>query len=128
MPPSDLPRFPTPDALITAVVQDATTGAVLMVAHMNAAAWQQTIDTGYAVYFSRSRGRLWKKGEQSGHVQCVREVYVDCDGDAVLLKVDQRGAACHEGYASCFYRCREGEGWQVIGARLVDPRQAYKHE
>ena len=92
-------------ALITVVAQDAATGRVLMVAHMNREAWQETLDTGRAVYYSRSRGRLWRKGEESGNIQRVREVFIDCDGDAVLLKVEQvGGAACHEGYPSCFFR------------------------
>lgn len=126
--PTELPCFPNPDSLITAVVQDADSGRVLMVAHMNEAAWRETIDTGYAVYFSRSRGRLWKKGEQSGHVQRVREVFVDCDGDAVVLKVDQTGAACHEGYATCFFRRYVGGEWQVVGQPLVDPKAVYQQE
>ena len=126
--PADLPNFPTPDTLVTAVVQDAATGVVLMLAHMNEAAWQQTISTGYAVYFSRSRGRLWKKGEQSGHVQRVREIYVDCDGDAVLLKVEQVGAACHEGYPSCFFRQYSDGQWNVVGTKLVDPETIYKKD
>ncbi|RIK88594.1 MAG: phosphoribosyl-AMP cyclohydrolase [Planctomycetota bacterium] len=123
---AELPRFADADSLITAVVQDAQTGDVLMVAHMNRAAWQATLDTGYAVFYSRSRGRLWKKGEQSGHVQRVREIRIDCDGDAVLLQVDQTGAACHEGYASCFYRRFEGGDWITVGSPLVDPRSVYK--
>ncbi len=98
-----------------------------MLAHMNQAAWQETVATGYAVYYSRSRGRLWKKGEQSGHVQHVREIYVDCDGDAVLLKVDQTGAACHEGYATCFFRRQAGAVWEVVGKPLVHPQTVY-HE
>ena len=83
---SNVPVFDGPDALVTAVAQDAATGQVLMVAHMNRAAWEETLATGRAVYFSRSRGRLWRKGEESGNVQHVRAVYVDCDGDAVLLE------------------------------------------
>jgi phosphoribosyl-AMP cyclohydrolase len=123
---SELPRFDGPDSLISAVVQDATSGKVLMVAHMSREAWKQTLATGYAVYFSRSRGRLWKKGEQSGHVQRVREVYVDCDGDAVLLKVDQLGAACHEGYESCFFRRHDDGKWPVVVAKVFDPNAVYR--
>jgi phosphoribosyl-AMP cyclohydrolase len=92
---------------------------------MNEAAWQETIDTGNAVYFSRSRGKLWRKGETSGHVQKVREIFIDCDGDAILLKVDQTGAACHEGYESCFFRRLENGQWRVIAERLVDPEAVY---
>jgi phosphoribosyl-AMP cyclohydrolase len=121
-----LPNFNRPDGLVTAVVQDATTGRVLMLAHMNREAWEETIATGRACYFSRSRGRLWRKGEESGHVQHVREAYVDCDGDAVLLKVDQTGAACHEGFESCFFRRRTDGGWEVIGEPLVNPKTIYQ--
>ena len=122
----DLPAFNQPDGLITAVAQDAATGRVLMVAHMNREAWEQTLDTGRAVYYSRSRGQLWRKGEQSGNIQRVREVFVDCDGDAVLLKVEQvGGAACHEGYPSCFFRQVTPDGIQVISERVFDPREVY---
>jgi phosphoribosyl-AMP cyclohydrolase len=110
---------------VTAVAQDAATGQVLMLAHMNQAAWEQTLATGQAVYYSRSRGRLWKKGEESGHVQRVREIYVDCDGDAILLKVEQVGAACHEGYESCFFRRLADGGWQAVGTRVFDPAAVY---
>lgn len=123
---AELPNFKTPDGLVTAVVQDATTGRVLMLAHMNREAWDETVATGRACYFSRSRGRLWRKGEESGHVQHVREAYVDCDGDAVLLKVDQTGAACHEGFESCFFRRRTDGGWEVIGEPMVNPQAVYK--
>jgi len=92
------------DGLVTAIAVDASTGEVLMVAHMNAQALERTIATGEAWYFSRSRGALWKKGETSGHTQRVVEMRVDCDQDAVLLKVEQVGAACHTGRRSCFYR------------------------
>jgi phosphoribosyl-AMP cyclohydrolase len=122
----EFPAFQPPDGLITAVAQDAATGRVLMVAHMNREAWQETLATGRAVYFSRSRGRLWRKGEQSGHVQLVRELFVDCDGDAVLLKVEQvGGAACHEGYASCFFRQATPEGITIIADRVFDPQTVY---
>jgi len=120
-----IPNFETPDTLVTAVVQDVATGNVLMLAHMNEAAWNQTVLNGEAVYFSRSRGRLWKKGEQSGHVQRVREIYVDCDADAVLLKVEQVGAACHEGFESCFFRRLDGNHWEVVGMRVFDPAAVY---
>ena len=124
--PPKIPDFSRPDGLITAVAQDATTQAVLMVAHMNRAAWEETLATGRAVYFSRSRGRLWRKGEESGNVQHVRSVRVDCDGDAVLLLVDQvGGAACHEGYASCFFREQSSEGLKTIAERVFDPAAVY---
>lgn len=120
-------KFAGPEGLITAVAQDAATGRVLMVAHMNRAAWEETLATGQAVYFSRSRGRLWRKGEESGHAQHVREIFVDCDGDAVLLKVEQvGGAACHEGYASCFFRRATAEGVEVVDEPVFDPAAVYK--
>ncbi len=122
---ADAPKFDGPNSLVTAVVQDAATGNVLMLAHMNRAAWEETVASGYAVFFSRSRQRLWRKGETSGHVQKVREMYVDCDGDAVLLKVDQTGAACHEGFESCFFRRLDHGKWRVIAERLVDPATIY---
>lgn len=124
---AELPNFQTPDGLVTAVVQDATTGRVLMLAHMNREAWEETVATGRACYFSRSRGRLWRKGEESGHVQEVRGVYVDCDADTVLLKVSQvGGAACHEGYQSCFFRQVENGSLKVIAERVFDPKQVYQ--
>ncbi|NBC20356.1 MAG: phosphoribosyl-AMP cyclohydrolase [Alphaproteobacteria bacterium] len=97
------PRF-NADGLVAAIAQDAETGEVLMLAWMNDEALRQTIETGRATYFSRSRRRLWIKGESSGHTQEVREIRVDCDQDAVLLSVVQTGAACHTGRKSCFYR------------------------
>ena len=124
--PAEIPDFSRPDGLITAVAQDAATGQVLMVAHMNRAAWEETLATGRAVYYSRARGRLWRKGEESGNVQHVRSVRVDCDGDAVLLLVDQvGGAACHEGYASCFFREATPDGLKIIAERVFDPREVY---
>ena len=95
------PRFDS--GLVTAVVQDASSGEVLMVAHMDEAAWNATLTSGDATFFSRSRQRLWRKGEASGNVMRVREVWVDCDADAVLLKVDAAGPACHTGAPSCFF-------------------------
>jgi phosphoribosyl-AMP cyclohydrolase len=121
-----IPDFSRPDGLITAVAQDAATGQVLMVAHMNRAAWDETLATGRAVYFSRSRGRLWRKGEESGNVQLVRALYVDCDGDAVLLVVEQiGGAACHEGYPSCFFREVTPDGLKIVAERVFDPEKIY---
>ncbi len=103
--------------LITAVAQDADTGEVLMVAHMTREALERTLATGQGWYWSRSRRRLWRKGESSGHVQRIRNVRVDCDGDTVLLRVDQSGPACHTGHRSCFYRglaYEESEGVTVV--------------
>jgi phosphoribosyl-AMP cyclohydrolase len=122
-----LPAFAGPDGLVTAVAQDAATGQVLMVAHMNREAWEETIATGQAVYFSRARRRLWRKGEESGNVQNVREIFVDCDADTVLLIVEQiGGAACHEGYASCFFRKLTPAGVEVVAERVFDPKEIYK--
>ncbi len=124
--PQSGPDFSKNGGLVAAIAQDAETGEVLMIAYMNAEAYAQTLATGQAVYFSRSRNRLWRKGEESGHVQQVRQVYVDCDGDAVLLKVHQvGGAACHTGYRTCFYRQVTPEGLQVVGQRVFDPEQVY---
>jgi phosphoribosyl-AMP cyclohydrolase / phosphoribosyl-ATP pyrophosphohydrolase len=104
--------------LVTAVAQDAATGAVLMVAHMNREALERTLATGQAWYWSRSRRRLWRKGEESGHTQRVRAVNMDCDGDALVLVVDQVGPACHTGHATCFYRslALEDGGVRVVEA------------
>jgi phosphoribosyl-AMP cyclohydrolase len=119
------PDFSKNDGLIAAVAQDVATGDVLMVAWMNAEAYDETLRTGRAVYYSRTRGRLWRKGEESGHTQAVRAIYVDCDADAVLLKVEQAGAACHEGYRSCFFREVTPQGLKVVAPRLVDPEKIY---
>ncbi|NSW80142.1 MAG: phosphoribosyl-AMP cyclohydrolase [Chthonomonadetes bacterium] len=113
--------------LIPAIVQDADTGEVLMMAWMNREALQRTIETGKATYWSRSRQKFWVKGESSGHFQEVQGVYIDCDADTVLLKVRQTGAACHEGYRSCFFRQVDAEGGtlKVVAERLVDPDKVY---
>src|SRR5436305_11168885 len=124
--PTASPDFSKNDGLVAAVAQDATTGEVLMVAWMNAQAYEETVRTGRAVYYSRSRGRLWRKGEESGHAQNVRAIYVDCDADAVLLKVEQVGAACHEGYRSCFFREVTPQGLKIVAERLVNPADVYK--
>jgi phosphoribosyl-AMP cyclohydrolase len=121
------PDFDKGGGLLPAVAQDAGSGAVLMLAWMNREAFEETVRTRRAVYFSRSRNRLWRKGEESGNVQQVREVLLDCDADTILLKVDQvGGAACHEGYASCFFRRLVGDGVEVVGERLFDPAAVYK--
>ena len=113
--------------MLPAIAQDAATGQVLMLAWMNREAYEETLRTGRACYYSRSRARLWHKGEESGNVQEIREIFIDCDADTILLKVNQiGGAACHEGYASCFYRRLDGDRLQVVGERLFDPKQVYK--
>ena len=113
--------------LIAAVAQDATSGRVLTVAWMNRDALKQTAELGEAVYWSRSRGRLWRKGEQSGHVQKVRELRLDCDADAVLLQVEQvAGIACHTGRESCFFRKLENGSWVTTDPVMKDPADIYK--
>jgi phosphoribosyl-AMP cyclohydrolase len=119
--------FDKAGGLVPAIAQDADSGEVLMLAWMNREAYDETVRTGRACYFSRSRGRLWRKGEESGHVQEVRQIFLDCDADTVLLKVRQvGGAACHEGYRSCFFRRVDGDRLQVVGERVFDPRQVYQ--
>jgi len=114
------------DGLVPAVAQDADTGEVLMVAFMNAEAWELTQKTLVMHYWSRSRGKLWKKGESSGNVQEVRELRVDCDNDCVLAKVHQRGgAACHTGFRSCFFQVVEGGTVREDGVKVFDPKTVY---
>jgi len=119
----------TDDGLVPAIAQEASTGRVLTLAWMNRDAFARTAATGEAHYWSRSRRALWRKGEQSGHVQKVREVRLDCDGDAVLLVVEQLGGiACHTGRERCFFRKLEGERWVEVDPVIKDPREIYGHE
>jgi phosphoribosyl-AMP cyclohydrolase len=112
--------------IVPVVVQDADSGDVLMLAYMNDVALEETVRTGRACYFSRSRNALWRKGETSGHVQHVREIRVDCDGDTLLLKVEQvGGAACHQGYRSCFFRQHADGRWLLTETRVFDPDAVY---
>lgn len=121
------PDFEKAGGLIPAVVQDHETGEVLMLAYMNREAWLKTIETGKAAYWSRSRQSLWLKGETSGHFQLVREVLLDCDADAVVLKVKQLGgAACHTGYRSCFHRRLADDDFETIGEMIFDPKEVYR--
>src|SRR5438046_4118946 len=114
--------FQKSGGLVPAIAQDAASGEVLMLAWVNQEAFEETWRAGRACYFSRSRNRLWRKGEESGHVQEVRSVFVDCDADTILLKVHQvGGAACHEGYASCFFRQVAGDQLHVIAEKVFDP-------
>jgi phosphoribosyl-AMP cyclohydrolase len=113
--------------LAPAIVQDNESGEVLMLAFMNKEAWEATLKTGKATYFSRSRNQLWVKGETSGHVQLVKEIRVDCDDDTVVLKVEQiGGAACHKGYRSCFYRKVENNTLTITEKPVFDPKEVYK--
>ena len=115
------------DGLLPAIVQDAASGDVLMLAYINKDSWEKTLDTGKAHFWSRSRQQLWLKGESSGHVQLIREILVDCDQDTVVFKVEQLGgAACHKGYGSCFYRLVENGELRIISERVFDPAVVYK--
>jgi phosphoribosyl-AMP cyclohydrolase len=122
----EFPRFTDETQVLPAIAQDVDTNEVLMLAYMNVEAFAETVKTGRAVYFSRSRNRLWRKGEESGHVQTVQQILIDCDADTILLKVRQEGVACHEGYASCFFRELKNGRLEVIAERIVDPSNVYK--
>lgn len=115
------------NGLIPAIVQDADTGEVLMMAWMNRASLEDSIRTGKTHFWSRSRQKYWMKGESSGHTQEIQGIFIDCDADTVLIKVRQYGAACHEGYRSCFFRRRDPDtgGWKVCAERVFDPDQVY---
>ncbi|WGL15522.1 phosphoribosyl-AMP cyclohydrolase [Microbulbifer bruguierae] len=117
------------DGLVPAIAQDFKTGRVLMMAWMNAESLRLTAEEGRAVYWSRSRGKLWRKGESSGHVQQVRELRLDCDGDTLVLLVEQLGGiACHTGRVSCFYQVLEDGQWQVRQPVITDPKEIYSGE
>ena len=123
----DLLDFDKAGGLVTALAQDAESGEILMLAHMNSDAFQRSLETGEVVYWSRSRNKLWHKGEESGNVQRIREIFIDCDGDAVLFKVDQvGGAACHTGRRSCFFRRVDETGVEDIGVQVFDPEEVYR--
>jgi phosphoribosyl-AMP cyclohydrolase len=122
------PKFDK-NGLIPAIAQDAKTGEILMVAYMNKEALDLTIKTGRGTFYSRSRGKLWKKGEESGHFQKVKQILVDCDQDCILLKVSVDAGQCHTGYKSCFYRALEKDGGKklsLIAKKVYDPKKAYK--
>lgn len=115
-----------PNGLLPAIVQEHATGKVLMLAYINELAWNKTLETGKAHYWSRSRQQLWLKGESSGHVQMIKEVLVDCDNDTVVFQVEQLGgAACHKGYHSCFFRKVAGEELDVCDTLIFDPQKVY---
>jgi phosphoribosyl-AMP cyclohydrolase len=117
----------TADGLIPAIVQEQSTGRVLMMAWMNRASIESTLKTGKTHFWSRSRQKFWMKGESSGHVQVVKDIAFDCDGDTLLIQVEQTGAACHEGYRSCFFRSVEGQGdtFKVTESQLQTPEDIY---
>jgi phosphoribosyl-AMP cyclohydrolase len=119
--------FEKTGGLIPAIVQDVATGEILMLAYMNQQAFEATLSTGKATYYSRSRQKLWVKGETSGNVQLVKEIRIDCDDDTILLKVEQLGrAACHTGHRSCFHKKVENDSILITGEPLFDPKEVYK--
>ena len=121
------PNFAKGDGLVPVIVQDAETKEVLMLAYMNRQSWEATLQTGKATYWSRSRQKLWLKGESSGHFQIIKAVFIDCDDDTILLQVTQLGeAACHTGYKSCFYRKLSGKDFVVVGEKIFNPEEVYK--
>lgn len=120
--------FSKGDGLLPAIAQDHTSGKILMLAYINQAAWDKTLETGEAHYWSRSRQELWHKGGTSGHVQKIKEIYADCDDDTVVYRVEQiGGAACHKGYETCFHKKIDPSGRvTVVGERIFDPKKVYK--
>ena len=120
-------KFKERGGLLPAIAQDFATGEILMQAFINEEAWQETLKTGRAVYFSRSRSKLWRKGEESGNVQLVKEILVDCDFDSVIFKVEQiGGAACHTGHRSCYFNRVEGDTLVECSGQVFDPEKVYK--
>ncbi len=120
------PDFSKSGGLVPVIAQDWQTGEVLMLAYMNEEAWEKTLATGKVHYFSRSRNKIWLKGESSGNVQLVKEIYLDCDLDTVLIKIEQKGqAACHKGYRSCFFRRLEDNELRTVGQKIFDPEVVY---
>ena len=120
-------NFEKADGLIPAIVQDHKTGELLMLAYMNQDAWEATLSTGNATYYSRSRQKLWVKGETSGHLQRIKEIRIDCDDDTVLLKIEQiGGAACHTGHRSCFHKKIENGSITIVGKPVFDPKEVYQ--
>lgn len=121
------PDFDKGDGLVPAIVQDAETKEVLMMAYMNRESWEATLKNGKATYWSRSRQKLWLKGESSGNVQIIKAIFIDCDNDTILLQVRQIGeAACHKGYKSCFYRKFNDEDFVTVGEKIFNPEDVYK--
>ena len=120
-------EFPKGNGLLPAIVQDFKSGQILMLAYINEISWQKTLETGETHFWSRSRQELWHKGETSGHVQKIKEIYVDCDKDTVLFKVEQiGGAACHTGYKTCFHHRVDLKGdFKIVGKKVFDPKKVY---
>lgn len=121
------PNFEKSGGLIPVIVQDAETKDVLMLAYMNKDSWEATLQSGKATFWSRSRQKLWLKGESSGNVQVIKKIFIDCDDDTILLQVDQLGgAACHTGHRSCFYRKLAGGDFEIVGEKVFNPEDVYK--
>lgn len=121
------PDFQKMKGLVPVIVQDWETKKVLMLAYMNREAWELSLKTGEAHYFSRSRNEIWHKGATSGHVQKIKEILLDCDLDTILIKVEQvGGACCHEGYRSCFFRSFKNGGIEIVEEKIFDPKEVYK--
>ena len=119
--------FEKDGGLIPAIAQDAETGEVLMLAYINEDSWNETLKSGCATYWTRSRQKLWKKGEESGNIQKIKEILVDCDNDAVIFKIEQvGGAACHTGYRSCFYTKVNGDNTEIVSEKVFNPEDVYK--
>jgi phosphoribosyl-AMP cyclohydrolase len=118
--------FEKGDGLVPVIIQDASTNEILMLGYMNRESWEKTLETKKACFWSRSRKKLWLKGETSGHFQEIKEISLDCDGDTLLFKVSQiGGAACHTGFRSCFHHRYEDGDWKVSGERVFDPKEVY---
>jgi phosphoribosyl-AMP cyclohydrolase len=118
--------FKKGEGLVPVIIQDSVTNEVLMLGYMNKESWEKTLETKNATFWSRSRNKLWIKGETSGHVQEVKEIFLDCDGDTILLKVNQvGGAACHTGHRSCFHHRFEKGKWEIFGEKVFDPKEVY---
>jgi len=120
-------NFNKPDGLVPVIAQDSISKEILMLAYANEEAIKLTLSTGYAHYYSRSRNKIWKKGESSGHTQKIDEIRIDCDEDSLIYKIQQKGGACHTGYYSCFYRSLDKKGLHINGKKVFNPQTVYKN-
>jgi phosphoribosyl-AMP cyclohydrolase len=119
------PNFEKGNGLVPAIIQDYQTGKILMLGFLNKLAWEKTLETGLVHFYSRTRDKLWLKGETSGHYLVLKEIYVDCDEDTLLFKVEPKGPVCHEGYMSCFYRKLENSKLKIVEKKLYHPEEVY---
>ena len=119
------PNFEKGEGLIPAIIQDYQTGKILMLGFMNEEAWQKTLQTGLAHFYSRTRNKIWLKGETSKHYLVVKEIYIDCDEDTILIKAEPKGPVCHMGYMSCFFRKLEGDNFKIVEEKLYNPEEVY---